>query len=290
MKRILCLVLAAVMMLSLSACGLEDILEPLRSRFLRSSSSAPETDWAQPGEDYDAIPSPERAYEAAEEEYAPAPFDAGIGDHIFLGSWEQDNDFSDGTEAIEWIVLDRNPDGSLLVISRYCLDCKRFNDEYRFITWETCTLRSWLNGEFYETAFTEAERDRILLSTNVTEDNPNTGAEGGADTEDHVFALSVTEAYAYFEENERGSSTERATSPTAYAAAQGAEPHYSSGEFSGNCYWWLRTPGGSESEMYGALYITVVDYEGNILGDSRGHVGFNCHTVDIGVRPAMWIR
>ena len=53
----------------------------------------------------------------------------------------------------------------MLVISRYGLDCKPYNTEYEEITWETCSLRSWLNGEFYETAFIPEEKNVILPSS-----------------------------------------------------------------------------------------------------------------------------
>ena len=81
---------------------------------------------------------------------------ANIGDYVTFGTYEQDNNESNGAEEIEWQVLDKK-DGKVLLLSKYALDCKQYNAEWEYVTWETCTLRSWLNEEFYKTAFTSKE-------------------------------------------------------------------------------------------------------------------------------------
>ncbi|MBR5702019.1 MAG: hypothetical protein IKX47_06090, partial [Oscillospiraceae bacterium] len=73
------------------------------------------------------------------------------GKYFTLGRYEQDNKRENGPEPIQWMVLARDGD-RVLVISRYVLDCVRYDEEYRRVTWETCTLRAWLNGEFLNSA------------------------------------------------------------------------------------------------------------------------------------------
>ena len=77
---------------------------------------------------------------------------------VKFGHYEQDGNKSNGAEEIEWLVLDNNGREATL-ISKYCLDTKQFNDEYIEVTWETCTLRTWLNNDFLENAFSTIEQE-----------------------------------------------------------------------------------------------------------------------------------
>ena len=103
---------------------------------------------------------------------------AQVGDTVRFGSYEQDNDKDNGSEAIEWLVLDKQ-DGKLLLLSKDALDAKPYNEEFKDVTWETCTLRSWLNDTFYSTAFSTAEQGLIATARVKNEDNPKYGTEGG---------------------------------------------------------------------------------------------------------------
>ncbi len=191
----------------------------------------------------------------------------GVGDTYVFGAYEQDNDASDGKEAIEWIVLDR--DGmSLLLVSRYALECRQYNSARNSVTWETSSLREWLNGEFLSAAFSPQERESILLSTVAAEKNPSYNTPPGNDTEDKLFLLSVNEVYKYFDTNDTCQCL-----GTAYCVAQEAD-NASNGSFR----WWLRTPG------FNALAAASVSYGGNVL--TRGD-GVN--RSDFAVRPALWL-
>ncbi len=196
-----------------------------------------------------------------------------IGDTYTFGSYEQDNDISNGKENIEWTVLEK--DGvSLLLISEKALDCKPYNTECTSVTWENCSLRSWLNGTFFNTAFSTAEQSQIK-STNVSADkNPNYGTSAGNATTDKVFLLSITEVNKYFSSDEA-----RKCVPTSYAKANGA---YTSTNYTkdgeATCWWWLRSPGDTQRI---AAYV--------LLG---GSVTFSGDFVDFAsdcVRPALWI-
>ena len=186
---------------------------------------------------------------------------------IIFGCYEQDNDPSNGKEDIEWIVLTKE-DNKVLLLSKYALDCKVYCASYTGVTWETCSLRKWLNGPFMRIAFSSDEIEKIAAATVTADENPEYPANPGNDTQDDIFLLSISEAEQSFTED-----SERECLATAYAEDGGI--------FTGNngkCWWWLRTPG------YDGRYAAGVRPDG-ILG---------CHGHDINldfycVRPALWI-
>ena len=168
------------------------------------------TDWIKRPSDYKTIDlcgtlsknilsgnSPVRFSVALEEECLSELSDVSVGDIIIFGSYEQDNVTSNGKEAIEWEVLDVQ-DGEALIISKYALDAKPYNQELQSVTWETCTLRKWLNDDFYNTAFSSADKLKIQSTTLINVDNPYYGTEDGNNTVDKVFLLSVDEAIKYY--------------------------------------------------------------------------------------------
>lgn len=150
------------------------------------------------------------------------------------------------------------------------LDAKPYNTSYVDVTWETCTLRSWLNGygasanveetdyssdNFLDTAFTAEERAAIRQTTVVNEDNSHYGTEGGNDTTDRVYLLSIAEAcnasYGFNSTFDTNSKT-RVSTNTAYTA--GKSGMYSVGAADD---WWLRSPG---SYSYGASLVYYYGY------------------------------
>ena len=186
------------------------------------------------------------------------------GDSITFGSYDQDGTEDNGAEPIEWIVLSAD-DNSALLISRYALECKKYNEENTSINWATCTLRNWMNGEFYGSAFTEDEKARILRVKVKADKNPATDVDPGKDTQDKVFALSVNEATRYF-----ASPEERIVKPTLTAVNNGAYKNDA-----GNGTWWLRTPGQSKACAAGVA----------LSGDFS--INWGVHAYDCGVRPAI---
>lgn len=197
-----------------------------------------------------------------------------VGDSYTFGAYEQDNDTTNGKEEIEWRVLAKE-EGRILVISEYALDCQKYNTPYTDVTWETCSLRKWLNETFFKSAFS-AEEQKMIPETRVTAyANTIYSTDPGDDTTDKVFLLSITEAKKYFSNNE-----DRKCVPTAYAIEQGA---YTSSRYTkggkATCWWWLRSPGGDT--RHAAL---VRNYDGYI--SDYGH--YVDHS-DACVRPALWI-
>ena len=196
-----------------------------------------------------------------------------VGNIIEFGAYEQDKDTSDGKENVEWQVLAKE-DNKILVISKYVLDAKPYNTNLVNVTWETCALQTWLNGTFFDEAFSEAEQSMIQTTEVSADRNPDYSTDPGNATKDKIFLLSINEANKYFASDEA-----RKCVPTAYAKANGAwfsNKYTLDGE--ATCWWWLRSPGFPQDF---AAYVYDV---GNVR--SRGdyvYLGSGC------VRPAMWI-
>ena len=206
-------------------------------------------------------------------------YGVSAGDVVYFGSYEQANDGGAG-EPIAWWVLS-NDGNDLFLLSQSVLDAKPYNETRTSVTWETGTLRSWLNGytalqagasvanpyadSFINTAFSTKEQTAIATTNVINDPNPSYSiVPSGNPTQDKVFLLSIQEAQDF-----TGNATREAPL-TAYAIARGARG------IGGNGYWWLRSPGGGTN--YAALVRDdgyVRDY-GNYVDDAR-----------IAVRPAL---
>lgn len=90
-----------------------------------------------------------------------ATAEVAVNDHVFFGHYEQDNDLTNGAEAIEWRVL-KVENGEALLISQYALDSQPYNEKYAVALWSECTLRTWLNTAFYDAAFNDTEKQGIV--------------------------------------------------------------------------------------------------------------------------------
>ena len=192
---------------------------------------------------------------------------AQAGSYILFGSYEQDNNTANGKEDIEWKVLAREGD-RLLVISKFPLDSKPYNTSDTSVTWETCSLRAWLNGTFINNAFSADEQAMIRRTTVTADKNPRYGTSPGDNTIDRVFLLSIKEVTSFFP-----AKTDRQCRATVYAKAQSG--YISSWNFS---VWWLRSPG-----------IATFDAAVVIADGSVDHEGYSVESC-VGVRPAMWIN
>lgn len=236
-----------------------------------------------------------------------------IGDTIVLGIYEQDNNEANGPEPVEWQIIDIQNDKAL-IISRSVLDCKAFNEKEDNISWVDSSLRTWLNSDFYETAFSSDDKGRIVntkvtnngtyegydssgcsLITNTKSDLNTVIAESPDQirTQDNVFLLSIDEVNRYFASNEDrkaflsdyGTETfiklgiEQAKSYGSVDEKTIRTYYESSAEKYGRgfCNWWLRSPGLLDGG------VSAVDYNG-IAGQSM-----TASAEDGGVRPAMWI-
>lgn len=179
----------------------------------------------------------------------------------------------------EWFVLDKQED-KMLVITEKVIVKRPYHHEETEITWETCDMRTYLNGEFYN-SFSEADRERIIPVKNENPDNPWDGTNGGNPTKDMIFLLSIGEMVNYF-----GDSGKLKTKPFGpKGEAWWFDDQYNTvrtANFgSKGAWWWLRSAGYTGTR---ASYITI---GGNvhIHGERTGNKG-KCG----GVRPALWLK
>ena len=205
--------------------------------------------------------------EKARREAAILAANVKIGDVVKFGKYQQSGSDS-AKEDVEWIVLDKK-DGRALVISKYVLDCQKYNETQTSVTWETCTLRKWLNDEFFTSAFSAAERSQIpTVSVSTDAKSSSSTSNAKITTQDNVFLLSIPEIEKYFSAN-----SSRACLPTAYAISRGAEMF----SRDSSCLWWLRSPGCWQNAA-----AIVRESSGSI--DYGRFVNFNYP-----VRPAIWV-
>ncbi|HEX3077926.1 MAG TPA: DUF6273 domain-containing protein [Lachnospiraceae bacterium] len=186
-----------------------------------------------------------------------------------------------------WRVLDIQ-NNTALIITEYIIEQRAYNDAYIDITWADCSLREYLNNEFYN-KFNATEKSRIIPVLNKNSDNQWYGAKGGSDTWDSVFLLSTEEVVCqYF-----GDSSSKLYNPgknQRYWFERKDENNSKriarlEGE-KWSTWWWLRSPGRVNVK---AVYIHG---DGNI-----GIQGNNILKGNIadgkcigGVRPALWLK
>ena len=206
------------------------------------------------------------------------------GDVVTFGSW--------GGEPIVWWILEAKDDGTYIMMSWYGLEALPFCRENQEVYWGTSYVRQWLNGVFYEKAFSAEEKEKIVLSTVENPDNLMYSTEGSGPTQDLVYLLSVEEVIKYFHVDtyimdiKTASSQALICMPTEAAVQHSAatadqawvdeyEAAYGYPLKAGACCWWLRSAG---SDRYRVAGIGVGGFVGNM--DAQ----INC------VRPVICVR
>ncbi|MDD6395287.1 MAG: DUF6273 domain-containing protein [Firmicutes bacterium] len=190
-----------------------------------------------------------------------------VGDYIQFGRYPQGANGE--IEPLDWKVL-AIEDGKALLITEMAIDCKMYNEKLGDITWYNCSLRSWVNNQFFDTAFSRAEQQKIAIARNVNNLTSKNSKRYDSETLDRVFCLSIEEVKKYFPSDD-----ERIARPTIYTKKQGASFDFGSG----NCNWWLRLPRYS--------YITDIGTLNGLFG--HGALAFY-NPNDVAVRPALWLN
>lgn len=193
-----------------------------------------------------------------------------VGDTVSLGRYVQDAS-GKGQKPIEWQVLAVENNRALL-LSKQVLDCKEFHQSDSKVSWKNSSLREWLNGTFYKTAFTSLDQKKIM-STDVEFYDFTEGKT--VTTSDKVFLLSMKEVYRYTDCPES-----RRCSPTPYALSRGVPEHKT-----GYCEWWTRTVYYNTS---GESRILPVTRKGSQTGYPMV-AGRHTNDKGVGVRPAIWV-
>lgn len=199
-------------------------------------------------------------------------------------------------EPIKWRVLNVNGTDAFLLADKG-LDDQVYNTGRAEVTWETSTIRSWLNGygtsgnaygtdysskNFIGTAFSNSEQSAIKTTSVINNDNINYGTDGGNNTNDKVFLLSESEVYTDsakpygFDSDYSKYDAARRSKSSTYAKTMGT---WSSTDYRGNCDWWLRSPGSKPD------FATDVRSGGVV-----GRYGYNLDYYNIAIRPALHLN
>lgn len=183
-----------------------------------------------------------------------------VGATVTVGRFEQDGDISNGSEEIEWIVVDPV---SGLCISKYILDNRKFGDNTNY--YHSSEVRKWLcgedgSGDFYSLSFSDEEK-ALFKSEEINTYIYKTQKEIRSTVHDKVFLISAEEFKSDYMRNEF-----KSASATPYAASRG---NYGS---------WL-TRSESEGRNY---HVYTVESNGNLsdYGVTDGGIS--------GVRPAAY--
>ena len=127
-----------------------------------------------------------------DDSYSPAlPYISALRNEVLKGAdWSQDiyfgkyyGDYTGNPNDVMWRVVSVEGNKAL-VVSENALDYLPFDTDGSY-SWEGSSLRSWLNGKFYDSVFSVAEKSLIVDTTN------------GSVT-DKVFLLSYDEAAAKY--------------------------------------------------------------------------------------------
>jgi hypothetical protein len=183
-----------------------------------------------------------------------------------------------------WRVLDVQEDMAL-IITDDVLGERAYNAEYTDVTWETCDLRKYLNGEFLY----KLDGKRIVPINNCNSNNPWYDTTGGNNTSDSVFLLSLDEVIKYFGDsgdlrNRKGWYWEDSKFVLKDRQGWAINDRYNDSRIACDmnnsvCWWWLRSPGLRSRSAAIVTGVGSVYVEGNCVDGRRG-----------GVRPALWLK
>lgn len=200
-----------------------------------------------------------------------------VGDKIWFGDYR-------------WLVLDLQSDRALLITDQM-IGQQSYNDFKGEITWADCSLRRYLNDEFYQ-QFSDEDKNKILQVAVKNNDNPWYGSLGGEDTLDHVFLLSVEEVVChYFGDSSKILYNKRPKQKYWFGTKD--ENNKRRMALLDDCmwWWWLRSPGRNN---IGAAYIHG---DGHVGIQGNGTFKYNSKTIHPiskenygGIRPALWIK
>ena len=171
----------------------------------------------------------------------------------------------------EWLVLSRD-DTKALIISKDIIEQRPYHSSSP-TTWETSDIRHYLNNQFLE-RFSEADKSRILETVIINENNQVYGTNGGNNTSDKVFLLSIYEALLFFGEYDKFDRHSYCRSKPQKRIFENRVA-YINGFPS---WWWLRSPG------YANFIASVTCENGIVRLD-----GYSVNISTGGVRPSMWI-
>lgn len=188
-----------------------------------------------------------------------------------------------------WRILDIQ-EKSALIITEHMIDQQPYNNYAGDVTWADCSLREYLNGEFYN-KFSKAEQSRINPVLVKNDDNQWYGSNGGEDTLDYIFLLSIEEVVCKYFGDSRVNLENRSEKQRYWFQKKDKNNIKRISTLDEYIWWWwLRSPGRDNRR---AVYIHG---DGNIGIQGNGTFRYSSKTIHPltsnncgGVRPALWL-
>ncbi|WP_370811067.1 protein kinase domain-containing protein [Anaerobutyricum hallii] len=169
-------------------------------------------------------------------------------------------------EPIKWRVL-HYENSEAFLLADAILDSQPYHSENEEIDWEKSSIRAWLNNEFINKAFSNEENKAINTVELINKDNSKYGTQGGKNTSDKLFLLSLSEVDETEESKEYGFWDKKTRK-------------CKNDNFSEETYfWWLRSPGNSSHDAAGVYYYGWVFGYGYDVQEPAG-----------GIRPALYLN
>lgn len=159
------------------------------------------------------------------------------------------------------------------------------------VSWETCTLRQWLNKEFYQTAFNNEEKSFIKEKELITQTNISYGKDTNCITKDNVYLLDIDDVnnYLLFDLNAEykigDEPTLHETYPTNYAKRVVNFGEGIKSDRIGHVNYWLRPT--ISSNAAATIHMSFYYYFSSITGVKRYQTDNQAR--DVGVRPVICI-
>lgn len=217
--------------------GFKDSKEKLmKSQYMSGQKFEAEEDYSSAEKAYAAAKNYKDSYEKSIEMKKSVIKNSQTGDIVSVGN-------------SEWIILDMETD-KVLLMKKVALSVRAYHSVKQNVTWENSTLRQELNSTFFDETFSEKERSNIIHANVNNSDNKVYGTEGGNDTKDYIFLLSIEEGEKY-----------NSLFP----------------KFKNNS--WLRSPGNNQnSAAFLSVNGSVMDY------------GYEVTSEELTVRPVLWFN
>lgn len=177
---------------------------------------------------------------------------AEVGETVFYGRYNINADLTRSKYApIEWIVVKRDME-NVILIAKHCLTAMSYDSQTTNVDWKKCGLNNWLNSTFYDSAFSNNEKEYIITNSSL---------------KSKVYIFDETEISQYLTTNEL-----KIAKATDYAVSKGIQV-----ADNGNSCWWIR-----KSDKNSKLYPVL----------STGEVGDSLYAANdfVGVRPVIEVK
>ena len=208
-------------------------------------------------------------------------------------------------DPISWTIIEETSQRNAFIVCDMMIDAQAYQNEYESNenrhyntsdgvpigtyanNYAYSTIRKWLNETFYDTAFSNFQK-QLIFETYVDNSKASAGYSYAVadkicceNTLDRMFLLSYVEA-------SKIETADRLKKITEYALSQGG--YWNKPEGESDDYWWLRSfalhsEGDTWTNTWAALFVNFTGALKYLTGENMG-----TSATYLGIVPAMWIN